>query len=40
MKRAAGLLLVAVVLAVVAGALASLALFALAVGLLSDRIAA
>ena len=34
MKRAAGLLLGAVVLAVVAGALASLALFALAVGLL------
>jgi uncharacterized protein (DUF58 family) len=34
MKRAGGLLLVAVVLAVVAGALASLALFALAVGLL------
>ena len=34
MKRAAGLLLVAVILAVAAGALASLALFALAVGLL------
>jgi uncharacterized protein (DUF58 family) len=40
MKRAGGLLLVAVVLAVVAGALASLALFALAVGLLLVTLAA
>jgi uncharacterized protein (DUF58 family) len=40
MKRANGLLLVAVVLAVVAGALASLALFALAVGLLLVTLAA
>jgi uncharacterized protein (DUF58 family) len=40
MKRAGGLLLVAVVLAVVAGALASLALFALAVGLLLVILAA
>jgi uncharacterized protein (DUF58 family) len=40
MKRAAGLLLGAVVLAVVAGALASLALFALAVGLLLVTLAA
>jgi uncharacterized protein (DUF58 family) len=39
-KRAAGLLLGAVVLAVVAGALASLALFALAVGLLLITLAA
>jgi uncharacterized protein (DUF58 family) len=40
MKRAGGLLLVAVVLVVVAGALASLALFALAVGLLLAILAA
>jgi uncharacterized protein (DUF58 family) len=40
MKRAAGLLLGAVVLIVVAGALASLALFALAVGLLLVTLAA
>ena len=40
MKRASGLLLGAVVLAVVAGALASLALFALAVGLLLVTLAA
>lgn len=40
MKRAIGLLLVAVVLAVAAGALASLALFALAVGLLLVTLAA
>jgi uncharacterized protein (DUF58 family) len=40
MKRAAGLLVGAVVLAVVAGALASLALFALAVGLLLVTLAA
>jgi uncharacterized protein (DUF58 family) len=40
MKRAAGLLLGAVVLAVVAGALASLALFALAIGLLLVTLAA
>jgi uncharacterized protein (DUF58 family) len=40
MKRAAGLLLGAVVLAVMAGALASLALFALAVGLLLVTLAA
>jgi uncharacterized protein (DUF58 family) len=40
MKRAGGLLLVAVVLAGVAGALASLALFALAVGLLLVTLAA
>jgi uncharacterized protein (DUF58 family) len=40
MKRAGGLLLVAVVLAVVAGALASLALFALAVGLILITVAA
>jgi uncharacterized protein (DUF58 family) len=39
-KRAGGLLLVAVVLAVVAGALASLALFALAIGLLLVTLAA
>jgi uncharacterized protein (DUF58 family) len=40
MKRAGGLLLVAVMLVVVAGALASLALFALAVGLLLVTLAA
>jgi uncharacterized protein (DUF58 family) len=40
MKRAAGLLLGAVALAVVAGALASLALFALAIGLLLVTLAA
>jgi uncharacterized protein (DUF58 family) len=40
MKRAAGLVLVAVALAVVAGALASLALFTLAVGLLLVTLAA
>jgi uncharacterized protein (DUF58 family) len=40
MKRAGGLLLVAVALAVVAGALASLALFALAIGLLLVTLAA
>jgi len=40
MKRAAGLVLGAVVLAVVAGALASLALFALAIGLLLVTLAA